>query len=333
VNRFLSNFKCKLPLRLGLCGILFCLALPVFAVGSQSGLDWLKSMRKASSQLSYRGVLVYIRSQQVDSFKLIHSARDGQEQEKLLSMSSPLREVVRTGGSVSVYSNDGQHVVVDIKPESKSLVLDLPEDPSLLARYYEINLRGQEYVAGHLAQVVALEPKDHYRYTRLIWIDTEQKLPLKFEVLNDEGESVEQMVFTSLNLENNGIPSSELEPSIKGTAAIAQITHREVKPMGALNWTLNNVPDGFQIVSYVLVKRPPSNAPVEQILLSDGFSSVSVYIEKKTGPTGNGSRTLGAINVDTVYRDGFKITAMGEVPGRTVEAIAQGLRSKVAPAQ
>ena len=58
-----------------------------------------------------------------------------------------------------------------------------------------------------------------------------------------------------------------------------------------------------------------------------------MYIEKKLGPTGNGSRTLGAINVDTVYRDGFKITAMGEVPGRTVEAIAQGLRSKVAPAQ
>jgi len=319
-SRRLSRFLSLLVFAIALC------SGSAFAE-SDSGLDWLKAMRGASAHLTYKGVLVYIKDQQVDSFKLFHAFKDGQEQEKLVAMSSPMREVIRTAGNVSVYSKDGQHVVVETKPTARSLILDLPDDPALLSRFYQINLRGQEYVSGHLAQVVALEPKDDYRYTRLIWVDSQNKLPVKLEVLNEEGLTIEQMVFTSLTLENS-ISNQDLEPSVKSSAPISQISHRENRSLGSLNWTLTNVPEGFQIVSYVLVKRPPSDTPVEQVLLSDGFSSVSVYIEKRASAPSGSTRTVGAINVDTLYVDGYKITVMGEVPTKTVAAIAQGLKSK-----
>ncbi len=294
----------------------------------QTGIEWLTRMRQATASLSYQGVVAYIKDQQVDSFKLYHQVSEGQERERLVSMNSPLREVVRTDGNIARYSAESQQVVVDTKPSSQSVLMSLPDDPSVLGRYYQINLRGQEYVAGALTQVVALEPRDGYRYTRLIWIDTETHLPLKLDVLNEAGQSVEQMVFTTINT-RDPIARKDLDPSSKTATAITQISHRESMPLGSLQWTLKHVPDGFQIVSYSIFKRPPVNSPVEHILLSDGFSSVSIYIEHKNGKANrSGSRKIGSINVENVSLGDHSITVMGEVPLKTVELIADGIQQK-----
>jgi sigma-E factor negative regulatory protein RseB len=292
-----------------------------------SGLEWLKDMRHAAISLNYQGVVAYIKDQQVDSFRLYHSFREGKETERLVSMNSPLREVVRSEGTISRYTNQGQQVAVETKVSNGSILLDLPDDPILLTKHYRINLRGQEFVAGQLAQVIALEPYDEYRYTRLIWVGTDSKLPLKFDVLNDDGVSVEQMVFTSISTETE-IDQKDLQPSVHSESAVANVSHRAQKPLESLNWTLSDVPEGFQIASYVLLKRPPLDIPVEHILLSDGFSSVSIYIEKRGGAKAGNARNIGAINVDTRLSNGFLLTVMGEVPLKTVKQIAKGLRYK-----
>lgn len=294
----------------------------------QTGVEWLTRMRQATSALSYQGVVAYIKDQQVDSFKLYHLVSEGQERERLVSMNSPLREVVRTDGNVARYSADSQQVVVETKPSHQTVLMSLPDDPSVLGKYYQINLRGQEYVAGALTQVVALEPRDGYRYTRLLWIDTETYLPLKLDVLNEAGQSVEQMVFTTINT-RDPIAREDLDPSSKTATAITQINHRESMPVGSLQWKLNHVPEGFQILSYSMLKRPPVNAPVEHILLSDGFSSVSIYIEQNNGKAiRSGPHRIGSINVDTVTLGDHSITVMGEVPLKTVESIADGIQQK-----
>jgi sigma-E factor negative regulatory protein RseB len=294
---------------------------------SQTPLEWLAQMRQATLSLSYQGVVAYVKDQQVDSFRVYHQVMDGHERERLVSMNSPIQEVVRTDGTVSRYSADTQQVVVETRPSRQSVLINIPEDPSALSRFYKINLRGQEFVAGSLAQVVALEPKDGYRYARLIWIDTVTRLPLKVDVLNEDGQSVEQMVFTALNAKDQ-ISRTDLEPSSKAASAIAQVSHRESRPLDDLKWTIRNVPEGFQIISYSILKRPPNNTPVEHILLSDGFSSVSVYIEANDGKLRAGARKLGAISIDSVRLNDYMVTVMGEVPAMSVESIANGLQPK-----
>lgn len=295
-----------------------------------TGVEWLAGMRSAAMNRTYQGVVAYIKDQQVDSFKLYHQFTDGQECERLVSMNSPLREVVRNGGNVVRYSADSQQVVVETKPSSRSVLLNIPDDPTTLDRFYRINLRGQEYVAGRLSQVVALDPRDAYRYTRLLWIDTATHLPLKVEVLNEDGQSVEQMVFTTINTQDP-IAKQDLGPSSGLKSAITKISHRESKPVGSLQWTLNHVPEGFQIVSYSILKRPPTSSDVEHILLSDGFSSVSVYIEQKPGRAGHAQRKIGSINVAAVTLGEHMITVMGEVPQQTVQLIADGITQKTDP--
>jgi sigma-E factor negative regulatory protein RseB len=95
-----------------------------------------------------------------------------------------------------------------------------------------------------------------------------------------------------------------------------------------LKWTFKSVPEGFQILSYSVLKRPPLNSPVEHVLMSDGFSSVSVYIEKRDARINPGARKIGAASVDSVKLGDFEVTVMGEVPQKTVELIANGVRIK-----
>ena len=297
---------------------------------SLTGVDWLKSMRSAVNTLNYQGNVSYIKDQQVDSFRVFHCRIDGEEKERLVSMNSPLREVVRTGNNITRYSQDSQQVLVETRPSEQSLLVALPDDLALLEKIYRINLMGREYVAGLQSQVVALEPRDGFRYSRILWIDVATKLPLKLDVLNEEGQSVEQMIFTSINTRDQ-IPARELEPALKSQKSITQISHRESLPLRDLRWTLGNVPEGFQIVSYSVLRNPPSKTPVEQILLSDGFSAVSIYVEEKGERQPSGPRRMGAVNVEVIGLKNQLVTVMGEVPLRTVESIAKGLAEK--PAQ
>ncbi len=290
-----------------------------------AALAWLTDMRHSVSQLNYKGVVAYLKDKQVESFQLFHASNAGKEQERLVSMNSPLREVIRNAEKVACYFPDTKKVFVENKPSTRSVLLELPDDLTQLSRYYRVGLQGQEYVASRLSQVVDIEPRDGYRYARRIWIDADSKLPLKFEMLGDDGQVVEQMVFTTLSVES-AIPSDDFKPSIPADKFDWQFSQRETLPLDSLHWTLHDVPEGFQIVSYTRLQRPPNGRSVEHILLSDGFSSVSIYVESQKGASlKEPPKKIGTINTHSVKLNDYLVTVMGEVPAKTVEAIAHGL--------
>jgi len=290
---------------------------------------WLMDMRQAVTQLNYRGVVAYLKDKHVESFQLVHAFTGGTEHERLVSMNTPLREVVRNAEKVSCYFPDTKTVFVENKPPRRSVLLELPEDLKQLSRHYDFKLEAQEYVAQRLSQVISIEPRDDFRYARRIWVDLESKLPLKFELIGENGQAVEQMMFTSLSIEEI-IPDSELNASTKVDAFTWQVNRREAMPLRSLKWALRSVPDGFQMISYTRLIRTPTEHPVEHILLSDGFSSVSIYIDELGGDIVKGhQKKVGAINAHSRKIDHYLVTVMGEVPAKTVQAIAGGVHLQV----
>ncbi|MGX2039558.1 MucB/RseB C-terminal domain-containing protein [Methylocaldum sp. MU1018] len=282
-------------------------------------------MRQAVIHLNYRGIVAYLKDEHVESFQLFHAFAGGAEQERLVSMNSPLREVVRNAEKVACYFPDTKTVFVENKPSRRSVLLELPEDLKQLSKQYGFKLREQEYVAQRLAQMISIEPRDEFRYARRIWVDLESKLPLKFELISENGQVVEQMMFTSLSIEEL-IPQSDLDVSTRVDAFTWQIKQREAMPLESLKWALKSVPDGFQMISYTRLIRAPTESPIEHILLSDGFSSVSIYIDESGGDAiGDYQRKVGAINAQSRKIDRYLVTVMGEVPVRTVQAIAGGV--------
>lgn len=180
-------------------------------------LNWLSGMRQAAGQSSYKGIIAFSRNGQVESFQLFHSVTAGIERERLVSMNSPLREVMRNAEKVVCYYPDTKTAFVENKPSRHSILLDLPEDLSQLTRYYRINPGNREYIAQRQAQAISMVPRDDYRYARRIWLDVESRLPLKSELIDESGNNVEQMIFTSLEL-NPDMAASDLESSIPGNS-------------------------------------------------------------------------------------------------------------------
>lgn len=309
---------------------LMTLGPSAWAEERESVTDWLSAMKKAVTSLDYQGNVTYIKDQQIDTFKLFHARIEGVEREHLISMNSPLREMVRVGGTLTRSAQDSHEVAVETQPADQSLLISLPDDPKTLERYYHLSFRGREYVAGRLTQVVVLEPRDGYRYTRLFWVDVDTHLPLKLDVLNEEGHSVEQVIFTTLNA-RDPISAKELEPTLKSASPAPQVKRREPQSLKDLKWTLTRVPDGFQIVALTTLHKGPDQTPVEQILISDGFSAVSIYVEPKDHGKPLGARKMGAVNAESVLYRETLVTVMGEVPMAAVQLIAKGFSEKLTP--
>jgi sigma-E factor negative regulatory protein RseB len=78
-----------------------------------------------------------------------------------------------------------------------------------------------------------------------------------------------------------------------------------------------------------------SPKPVRHLVYSDGLASVSVFIEPRDSQAAplHGLGKVGAAFVFSRDLDGHQVTAVGEVPAATVEAIAAGVMRQAAESQ
>lgn len=288
-----------------------------------SGL--LADMRRAMGRLNYRGLVVYLKDQQFESFQVFHSVVDGVERERMLSTNTPVREVVRNAQNVTCYFPDTQTVATEARSSRRSILLDIPDDLTRLQGLYSFSLGQTEVVAQKTAQLVRIDPRDGYRYGRRLWIDVASKLPLKLELIDDANQSVEQVVFTSISVEPQ-LPPEVLEPSTRIDASW-QVKEHQALNADSLQWTLEGVPEGFHMMSYSRLQRSSDNSTVDHILLSDGLASVSIYVDdmKDDFVVGHPGK-VGAINSAARRLNRHLIIVMGEVPEKTVQAIANGIR-------
>ena len=76
-------------------------------------------------------------------------------------------------------------------------------------------LPGDDRVAGRMARVVGITPRDDYRYGYRYWIGEDSKLLLKSALIGVDGEAIEQVMFTRLGV-GQDIAEADLEPSMSG---------------------------------------------------------------------------------------------------------------------
>lgn len=93
--------------------------------------------------------------------------------------------------------------------------------------------------------------------------------------------------------------------------------------MDGLSFVFENLPDGLETVFFTQMNVGDSDKKVDHFLLSDGFSSVSVYAEVKSKNVQLGEQILGSVNSFTGIIKDYQITAMGDVPVKVAQVIAQ----------
>jgi sigma-E factor negative regulatory protein RseB len=90
------------------------------------------------------------------------------------------------------------------------------------------------------------------------------------------------------------------------------------------------LPAGFELA--IATQRPiaGSEYPVEHLVYTDGLATVSVFIEEPLtqAEVEEGFFRLGSTNAYSLTLSGRKVTAIGEAPRQTVQAIATSIEAR-----
>lgn len=272
---------------------------------------------------NYQGTVIFMKNGQLDTMKYLHIVNEGIEQERLLSLNSPLREVTRKSSEVSCLFKETSQKVINHHPIDSSFIINLPQNLQNIDKLYHLEVDAKESVAMLPAQIIGIKPMDQFRYPRKVWIESQHFLPLKVEVYGLDGAVLDQVVFTDLQMD--GVNGANLGEIDENKLHVKHIHATQAEPFENAPFVLKNWPDGFKTIFFIRNSMQQSQKVVDHLLISDGFSSVSVYLEPKDAQGVQGLNSLGSVNSYSRVVDNYQITVLGEVPAKTVEFIAAGV--------
>jgi sigma-E factor negative regulatory protein RseB len=309
--------------------LLSCVPVAVlWAESDGEARAWLDRMTEALQTLNYDATFVYLHGRQLEAMRIIHKADETGERERLVFLNGAPREVIRNNEIVVCFLPDANSVVVE-KSRARKPFPDGLLDAERLSRHYDFVMLGRDRMVGQSARVIGIVPKDPYRYGYRLWLAEESAMLLKSELMNEQGQPIEQMMVTSLELLDD-IPAASLEPSSE--VADAYVWREGVGERGPIDasdrrWQVGRQPEGFVLTLYRRQHLPGSSEPVEHLVLSDGLATVSVFIEKTEGSRQmlRGTSYMGAVNAFGTQIAKHQVTVVGEVPQATVVLIGESV--------
>jgi sigma-E factor negative regulatory protein RseB len=293
----------------------------------QEARNWLDRMNRAVDEMNYRGTFVHVLDGTAETLHIVHRNVDGSSGERILSSDGAGREIIRQGDEVQWILPDRRLVLLETRKDVNPLVSALPSYSAELEPHYDLKLRSTARVANRAVQVLEIKPRDEFRYGYTLWLDKETAMPLKTQLVDERGHTVEQILFTEIHLMAD-IPATELEATIDTTGYSTMRPPESTSlAAGDVPWRASAVPGGFKLSAATQSPMPGSEYPVEHLVYSDGLATVSVFIEdpKTKSDVNDGFSKVGSTNTFSLTLRGRKVTAVGEVPRQTVRTIASSL--------
>lgn len=324
-----GRYRCR-NVRLVLATVLVCCA-PVLAADT-TAQQWLDSMSRALNSLDYDGTFVYHHNGKLDVMRIIHRADEGGQRERLVSLTGSAREVLRDDRSVTCILPDNKSVMFGQSRSTQPFPV-VPDDLAGISRYYRIEDQGDDQMIGYRARVIAISPKDAYRYGYRFWIEQDSRMLLKSELTAADGEVIEQLMFTALDI-GIDIPASDLQPSLSGDGYTwhrqTEIHQPQQTSVPAPDWIVSELPAGFVLTDVRRRRLHEQGGDAEHLVLSDGMATVSVYVERRLPDTApfDGLSSMGAVNAYGTLVGDSQVTVVGEVPPATVMMIAQSVERR-----
>jgi len=295
-----------------LCGV---------AQASDEAFTLFEQMRDALHTQDYEGRFVYQVGQNLEAMYIVHRVSGDAELERLVALDGESKQVIRGGGAVACLA-PGKHRMSVI--EGSPLGALRPQrqgDSEALRKLYDFELGEDHRIAGRLARVVRIKPRDSLRYGFELYLDKLTALPLRSVVHDPQGRVKSQTLFVELK-------TGEQVTPIERDVSALQLTEsaRITVPAGVTSpeqaaWTFRGLPNGFEVRSY---RDEPARSR-QHFILSDGLAVMSVYIEPAESGALNGFSNLGAAHLYGEQRHGHQITVVGEMPATTLRMAAQAI--------
>lgn len=298
------------------------------ATSARSLTEWLTRMHEASREMAYVGTLVVSAGTDMSASRIWHVCDGRQQMERVETLTGVPRTTIRRNNEVITFIPESKTAWVE-KRESLGLFPELLRTPSnTIAEFYAVNERDTERVAGHLADVVDIVPKDGLRFGYRIWAEKKTGLVVKLQTL-DQDKVLEQVAFSELQMDAP-VRMDKLAKQMKDTRGYE--VHRPVMKKTtpeAQGWRLKEPVPGFASMN-CYVREGTQIAPAEasvQWVFSDGLASVSLFLEPFDSQRHTQEQVIaaGATHSLTRRMGEYWVTAIGEVPPTALRRLVLAL--------
>ena len=309
------------------------LALPERSHSADDPRDWLEKMNQALATRNYDGTFFHLTEGRVETMRIVHRVRAGQVAERLQSLDGSGREFVRNNDNLTCYLPDQHTVLVEPRQDHGPFLGSLPRFGADADEFYRIESLPATRVLGRAARVIAVNPKDQFRFGYRLWLDEKTAMPLKTQLCDSRGQVIEQILFARLEMPES-IPDSDLAPAVhtEGMRWVRQGTAQDVAHDNALAalsaFRASQLPPGFRLTVTGAQTLGEATVPASHLVYSDGLATVSVFVEVGTGSSPQPMQGLARVGSGYAFStviQGHQVTAVGEVPAQTVEFIAHSV--------
>lgn len=304
--------------------LLFLIVLPNFVLAADNAPRTL--LAQVVTQLkssSYKASAVYIRPsgmEAVDIERAEQFERITYNNEPLHQrIQTPLKEVLILSASQSVVEHHGKIIFNSLN--------ELHKNPTKTQKLYNLFVSEQfDRVAGKEATRLSIISITQDRYSYVHWVDAENYIILRTDVLDENGELIERMVFTSFASKDNQQWISEDFTQYEG---VKKQLFNYAKKTASDTLEFNWFPAGFDVHSIEAVYDETQSISYERIILTDGFAFIEVYTHKNEH---NVKLTRGQ-QLDTlhIYKGviaGQDVSIEGQIPYALLQKVALNIKLK-----
>jgi len=289
--------------------------------------EWLDKMSVAVKTVNFEGTVIRSQDGDVQPLRVVHKKIEGVVNERIVVQEGNGLEVIRIGDEVHCILPDQKSVLVEQWENASALFATLPDgaiEPG--AQYDVLILDRDQRVAGRSVVKLAIRPNDGYRFEHRFWLDQKTGFPLRTELIDENGDVIDQLKFADIRIDAE-ITARSLAPSM----SLVDFTWyknpgKRQREEIQTDWVSDTLPAGFKAISTRQELLDGSESAITHIVFGDGMASVSVFISEIEETGTSKSTRRGSSNSFSTNIDGYRVTAVGEVPAATVELIASSMR-------
>lgn len=297
---------------------------------AEDARHWLEKMIQATQTLNYEGTFIFVQGPHLEAMRIIHSCDANGERQLLISLNGPHQEIVVTSNSVTRLAPGQREAFPGADFQRSPFPLSVPRDLGRLEGHYEFKLLGEDRIAGLAARVIAIKPRDAWRYGYRIWLDQRHGIVLRSALLDGKGYPIEQLMFTDVQIKPDIDKSVFASPLPRRDASPKTDRQDPRPPVGEpvthSAWRIVELPKGFKKVLHNRFTKSPGHHSTEHLVFADGLATISVFLEQLDGaPLLQGGSQLGSMSAFGTVVEGYQVLVVGEVPAATVQHIATSI--------
>ena len=288
----------------------------------------LTRMAEATRKLDYRGHFTYEYGGAQETLSVTHTVKKGIEYDRLEHLTGPAREILRNGRRLDCRYVGDQLLGGRLQT--------LGSEQAGLSRFYHFHVRGRERVAGRIAIVVDIVPRDPFRYGYSLSMDEQSGLLLKSLLIGRKKQILERFQFIDLQV---GPVPQVADAAVQAASSSRRVIDHLLSPCNlpaqtqSQRWHLSWLPMGFVFTGEERKYEKEGSSWRDVLMYTDGLTSFSVFIESVSAHSSlEGQARRGATVVYLQHlksgENHYRVTVVGEVPLQTAQRVAAALVSK-----